>query len=263
MTDTIRLDATSEQLKLLLIALGRTRDGMPQPEVVDVLAGLIEKSLDGKAGRLYEMAQGAPMGGRTVLMEKLVNGYSIAPPEPLTLATVLHAAQLATNRLDLEHYFSGSHTDPDLVPMVRGERDGERLAWFLKHFGRLQEMMAERTGIPASWMRWSHDAQWLRDEKDIHDESDTPGPFRLPKERSRWRVEIADPRHPNAEPIYEYWVEVGGVTTSHGSPARPKIIEVSDLYSATVSEPADVVEQLTEELAAKAATTPTEGTATP
>lgn len=254
------LDLDDAQKKLILVALGRTRSGMPQPEVIDVIAGIIERDMDGRAGQMYEMAQGAPMGGRSTLIKKLVDGMTLTPPEPLTLSTVLHAAHLAANREALRGYFAGSYEQTDgELPMVRSERDGPRLEWFLQNFNRIQELFTERTGIPSSWVVWSHDAQWLEDERDRHDHlvchDEAAGPFRLDVRRSRWRAEIIDRgrvkpvagHYELVEPLYEYWVEVGPATPTDSR--LPKLVEVSDMHSSEVDGPEDVVEQLAEQLA--------------
>lgn len=169
----MNLDNETE-LAVVLVALGRCRAGMPDPELCDKIAQRVELALGPKAGRLYEMAQTADMGSsRSQMIHDLVNGGILAPSEPLSAQAMLARVEAGVKARKFEAWWAGRHldangvqtdnVDPDVAvhdfweQLPPGQRQGPRLSRFLKHFDNIQAHFEDFTGIPAEWCLWQFD----------------------------------------------------------------------------------------------------------
>lgn len=224
-------DLSDSELSVILIALGRTRQGMPDPTMIDTLAEKIDHALEGKGGQLYEMAKGAPMGERTKLIERLVAGAVIEPREPLTMAKVQAMVEAVDRHRRYDAWLAGRTVDSEGVEravvadagaadyemrLPGGERHGPRLVAFIENFVRIQERFTYITGIPAAWCLWEYDtnqleAEWAEHQKLVDQTPDDKAPpkFKCSVYKSDWFVQVQapDPEQPEAKPL-EFWVQV-------------------------------------------------------
>lgn len=164
------------EAKLALIALGRTRIGMPNPTMVDHVAAKLVNVAGPDGERLYEMAQGSPMSERTQLVSRLVDGHVLAHSEPPTVDKVAAFADAQDRHHRYQMWLKGLDVDPYGVQVSEaggregmppiGYRDGPVLSRIIENFDRLQGEVCKRTGLPRDWLWWEHAVGGVLDPAD-------------------------------------------------------------------------------------------------